>query len=245
MSTAWALKIPRDDVGVLGPLRRVEGAEACESDASIWVRGRRSDDALDLRLRAVPGAQRYHVLADGQLIETDARVPWGRLPEGPWRPLHRWLGVTLAQARLGGRIERRIELRLVRSTVERAVSLIETTIDLWHRWAAEAPELRLKSLRFAAAADGRVLVQGEPLPPLPGTRYAVSDGIAVPAGWSWAPAIDATIVRQVLELESNQTVLLRTEGPWEIVDEGSFVRARRSAARQTAGRQTGGRFAHG
>ena len=236
MNVVWALKIPPDDVGALGPLRRIEGAEVHESDESIWVRGTWLDDALEVRLRATPGAERYRVLPDGQLVASEARVPKGQLPEGQWQPLHRWLGVTLAQAEFAAEVPNRIELQLVRAATEHPISMLETTIDAWRRWATDAPQLRLKPLHFAASADGRILVRGEPLPPLPGKRYAVADGIAVPAGWTWHPAIDTATVRSILGLESSELTLLRPDGPWEVVDERDFARARRSAVRQTAGR---------
>ena len=89
---------------------------------------------------------------------------------------------------------------LVRTDREQDASLLLTQFDLWAAYSIEAPQVRLDRWRFAVAADGRVAVHVHPLPPLPGQRWVEQEGIAVPAGWTWAPAVEAELLRQVFGL---------------------------------------------
>ena len=100
----------------------------------------------------------------------------------------------------------------------------------------EAPQVRLDRWRFAVAADGRVAVHGQPLPPLPGRRWVEQEGIAVPAGWTWTPAVEAALLRQVFGLAEGDVALWDVDGAWERIAADEFVRATRAAVRATVKR---------
>ena len=61
-------------------------------------------------------------------------------------------------------------------------------------------------------------------------------GIAVAAGWSWEPAVDAEIVADVSGIMDGDVALLADAGSTltiEVIRREQFVRASRSAARAT------------
>jgi hypothetical protein len=230
----WAICFGRPDLAAVGRLRQVAGVEVCELADQVWLRGPALDDKLHRRLAAVPGARRFYVLPDGQLQPVAGRLPKDRLPGGPWVSLREWLALELPRASLAGRLADRAPMVLVRSARPEAASVLLTSIDRWEAYAIQSPQVRLDCWRFAVAADGRVVVCGEPLPPLPGERWAEREGIAVPAGWRWAPPVEAAIARAVFGLAPGDWALWQTDGKWQRIRAADFVPASRAAVRASA-----------
>ena len=243
MSRPWAVSLPRENADFLGRLRLVAGIEVSQTDSLIWLRG--DDlDAIDLRLRALPDATRYCRLGDGELALAGGRVPCDWLPEGTWHPLVDWLQCAPPPTVWPGDSPQRVAIRLVRTKEHAEPTLLLTNLRDWTAYATHAPQVRLDRWSFAADASGRVLVRGRPLAPLPGVSYVETDAVAVPAGWSWSPAVAASTLRRALGLDvasasrgksgsPDLALFLAEDGSWERLPGDSFVKATRSAARLT------------
>lgn len=268
MSGPWALRVegpPARLVARLGPLRLAPGvvgcvvaedgvdgacvdaepaagvlarAGACTSEVVVWLRGETLDPDLDRRLRATGGA-RFVVDPDGALRAPGRRLPAGRLPRGPWRPLAALLAPT-APAASAPAPAARAGLRLVRggsAPADEPGALLVATATLV-AWALGAPQVRLAPLEVAARADaGEALVRGRPLPPLPGTRLVVRDGVAVPAGLTLAPALDPPALEALLDLAPGDLGVLAGEGDdptLERVPAAAFAPLTRALARTLA-----------
>lgn len=235
MSFAWAARIPQESSASVSRLRLVEGISLLESDEALWLRGESLDEPLDRMVRSLPGALRYRVLDDGQLILDGRDVPTARMPEGRWQPLRSWATVELPSAAFAGQSTARIPIELVRSDEVREPAILLTTLDEWRRYGLEAPQIRLDRWTFAVSTEGRALIRGTPLPPIPGERFVETEGIAISAGWSWTPAIDAATLRDVLSIDPRDVALIHSDGSWEVIGFASFVRATRSAIRASSG----------
>lgn len=233
MKARFAISLPRTEAARLGPLRLWSEFEVCETREAIWLRAARLDDEQWDFCRRLPGAGRYEVLADGQLLPAGALVPRGNLPEGTWAPLVEWLQLELPAATASLATPPRIALRLTPAHEPRAASWLLTSLAEWCAYVETAPQARLARWAFAADATGRVVVRGAPLPPLRGVHYVEESGIAVPAGWHWAPAVEAAVVRDVLGLEQGDSALWFADGSWDKIAMGDWIRATRSAARLT------------
>ena len=230
----WAVCLAPEQVAAAGGLRLVPGIEVCEADDKIWFRGQSLEKSLEGRLRSLPGARRYQVLADGQLLAAGKRVPQGWLPEGTWVPLARWLGIAMPAPGTAAQAGGTISLELRRSSDFREPSLLLTTIEQWEACAGDCPQVRLVRWRFAVAGDGRVLVQGQPLPSLAGERLVDHEGIVVPAGWFWSPPVEPAVVRELLRLDAGDLAVWYSDGSWDRIAAGDFVRASRAAIRASA-----------
>jgi hypothetical protein len=230
VSQGWAVCIPIDRADSIGPLRRAPGVEACELGQSVWLRGSRRDEALEKAILALPG-RRFQVLSDGQLTPAGALVPHGRLPDGPWMPVSQWLSIDVEPAAFAARVEEKVALRLVRGGPPQESNVLLTSADAWSRYAVAAPQVRLDRWAFAMDDRGNVLVRGTPLPPLGGVRFVERNGVAAPAGWTWRPAIDASVLQKVLRLADGDLALFHTDGSWDRLAADGFVRATRSAVR--------------
>jgi hypothetical protein len=121
--------------------------------------------------------------------------------------LREWLQVELPVAALPAGLPATVPLRLVRSSEEREADLLLTTFDEFRRFAIDVAQVRLERLRFAVTAEGRVLVQGTPLPPIPGRRFVLHQGVAVPAGFAWQPAVGADVLSRRLGVSGDALVL--------------------------------------
>jgi len=226
----WAVCLPRESIAGLGRLRLLPRLSVWEHGEEVWLQGEGADESLEAALRGLPGARRFSVFPDRQLLAAGSRVPPGYLPEGAWQPLKEWLHVTLEAAGLAGRVGERVSVCLVRSSTPREANVLLTTLDAWKTYGSSAPQVRLERWSFAVS-DEEVIVQGLPLPPIPGQVFVDRDGVTVPAGWDWDPPIDAGVLRDVLGLTAGDLALLRPDGRWDRVPADAFVRAGRSAIR--------------
>ncbi|MEJ1971135.1 MAG: hypothetical protein WDM96_00985 [Lacunisphaera sp.] len=229
---AWALVLPARLAGSLSPLRLVPGLEIAVVADSLWLRGRGGDAGVELRLMTLPAQERYAWLEDDALRPVGSRLVTARLPAAEWRQLRHWLQVTLPVAALPATTTAQVALSLAAAEVVQPVNALETTIDLWAGWAAAAPAVRLKPLRFVASAAGRVLVLGAPPPSIPGRAMVESDGIVVPAGYGWQPAVSAATVRRAFGAAAD-TLVFWEPGGAQLLRHELFVPATRAGARAT------------
>jgi hypothetical protein len=109
-----------------------------------------------------------------------------------------------------------------------------TTLAEWNQFALNAPEVRLRQLRFAVDETGNVVIRGKPLPPVRGRRYVLDGNIAVQAGFTWDPAVTADVLSRRLGLSSEALALFHDDGTFSRIESEQFVPATRSAVRETA-----------
>jgi hypothetical protein len=156
-------------------------------------------------------------------------------------PLSSWAATKPQPAALSGKPPAPATLHLVRVATELPATVLLTTARAFAAYAVAAPLVRLRHLRVAASSDGRAVLRGEPLPPLPGQRYAEHEGIAVPCGFGFSPALEPAVVRTLLDISPDDLALFHEDGSYERIDASSLTRASRGAARATlAALTTGG-----
>jgi hypothetical protein len=234
-TSAWAARLPRDAAGAVAALRLRTDVLVAEAGDQVWLRGDMLSAELELELRTIPGAERFDLAGNGSLTPRGSRVPTASLPELAWHKPQEFFRVTAQPAALAGELPTRATLRVIRDTAarERDASVLVTSLQAWVQYASTAPLVRLRPLRFAASADGRVLIRGTPLPPLAGRRYVEHEGAALPGGFAFSPAIDAATVRALLGTDPQSLALFHEDGTCEQIDADEFVPASRAAARAT------------
>ena len=234
MNHPWAMCIARADAESLAGLRLSAGIEVGEVGQLVWLRARRWDESNAAKLAALPASARYEWLAPDGLRRIEQRIPSTKLPDVPWQPLSAWLRVEVPVAALPAHEPAPISLRLVRSADERDPELLMTRLTEFDQVARQAAQVRLDRLQFAAATDGRALVRGSPLPPLPGQRWVLHRGVAVPAGFVWQPAVNAEVLARCFGVSGDALVLWDADGTITRLCAEQFVPATRSAVRSTA-----------
>ena len=237
----WALRLPAASAHAVGLLRLRPGILVTEAGDWLWLRGDGLDDELDLELRKVPGAVRFTVGDDDAVTEFGRRLPADVLPGSQWSELSAWLAPFPQPAALPGVLSAKAPLSIVRGAVELPATVLVTTVIAVAEYATSAAAVRLNRLQLAAAADGRAVLRGDPLPPLPGRRYADEDGVAVPCGFALVPQLGAAALRALLGLGDGDLALFHEDGTYEHVAASSFTRATRGAARATRDALAAGR----
>jgi hypothetical protein len=251
----WAIRLSRADASSVAAALRLRpkvhaaldvygGAAGAvggsAGDGDLWLRGDAMDESLDRIVRQLAPAARFSISTTGggeELIPYRHLLPVGRLSGAlQWMPLHELLTVERPTSAMPGSKPSPVKITIVRAETERPAAMLRTSLATWAAYADTAPGVRLRALRFAAKHD-EVVIAGRPLPPLPGVRLWVSDGIAVPCGWTWSPPVDAITLRRALALREHDVALFAEDGTWQYVPAEAFVAARRSAVRRTAAAQ--------
>jgi hypothetical protein len=141
---------------------------------------------------------------------------------------------------LAGKLGEPVGIAFERGGAAVEPDLLATAFSAWAQWAVMAPQRRLDVLEFAASSDGRALVRGRPLPPIPGQPLVIHRGVAVLAGWTWRPRVDPETLRESLGLIDDEIALLWPDGAWERVPHHRFVPASRQAVRESLSAIQGG-----
>jgi len=226
---SWAICIAREDAASLAALRLTSGIEAAEDRTSIWLRGKRADERLAAALASIPARARYEWFPSGQLRQMHQRIPSGRLPELRWQSLNTSLRVEMPVAAMPADLPRPMSLRLVRSVHEREPELLATSLDELIAFSKMAAQVRLDRLQFAVNAEGQALVRGRPLPALPGRRFVIHGGVAVPSGFSWEPAVNPDVLARRLGVSGDALVIWNDDGSVTRLLGEQFVPLSRSA----------------
>lgn len=232
MGCSWAAEIPRAQVRYVGLLRECADLEAGRTETAFWVRGPDSEGALS-QLRLIPHARLFHLQDNNELR------PWGRylvdgvLPPIEFRPIGSVVEPVMPTAGYPTARLKRVDVSLIRSQTEQSATLLITSQSEWASYAVSAPKIRLRRWTFAVSDDGRVLVRGNPLPPLDGEQYWETEGVAIRVGWECSPALHGPVLQSIVGHPPGGLVLLHTDGSSESVPETAFVTATRSAVRET------------
>jgi hypothetical protein len=232
----WAARIAARDAPSLAALRLLPGVEAAQSaeDGSCWIRGATLTDEVESALRRVPGLERFSLLPGDRLAEAGARVPSKRLPSLAWKPIAREFVAAFPDSAATGERPAPVRLRVERSSDERPAAALVTDAASWESWCSTASEIRMKPLRFAACADGRVLVCGAPLPAIAGATLLWDDaGVLTPCGHAPRPDVGGKALRAVFGLREGDVALLGADAAFEAIPAANFAGASRSAARLT------------
>jgi hypothetical protein len=231
INTAWALRLARENASSLAGLRLIPGIEVAGAGDELWLRGQRAEESTGLL--ALPAVERYEWQPPDRLRRVDQRIPSQRLPSLEWQPLDSWLRVELPTAALPANDPAPVALRLARAGREHTPDLLLTRWNEFASFALSAARVRLERWHFAATADGRVLVRGTPLPPLPGQRFLLQNGVAVPAGFTWLPAVSAAVLARRLGASAEALVMWNEDGTITRFHPEQFVPVTRSAIRTT------------
>lgn len=233
-NSPWVASMDAPDASSLAALRLVPGLEVAFLPPTVWLKGPDWSEPLAQACRLISGLRRFQVLPGNRLLPEGMRVPLGFLPMLSWRPLRDALPVALPTGVRSALDPDPAAIRWVRSAAVQEAGAILVDWPAWRAFGLSAAEVRLHPLRYAATRDGRVWIEGHPLPPLAGERFSLQDGVAIPGGWSCSPSIDVAVLRRWLGLAPGDTAIAAPAGTWDIVRSEQFVPAARRAIRLTA-----------
>ena len=233
---------------MLGDLRRISGLWLLETTDALWLRSEHQALLEAAEIRRLPADARYLVTDAEKLIPLGQRVPVASLPgaDADWFPLSEIVLPDLGGSALPPEGVPTVPLQVVRTKKMFPCCGLQTSLAEWQRYGESASAYRLAALRFAVCDDQRVLILGQPLPPIPGTELTGENGLLVPACWWFDQPLAAEVLPTALKLGKGSVALFDLDGHWEFIRRDAFVPASRSAIRQSgAGQSSGGRKRQG
>lgn len=228
--TLQVLRMERRYAATLGRVRSRSDLKIGETAEHLWVQIEETDEPLDGDLLSLP-AVCFAALEDGQLIERGQRVPRGYLPKVDWSPIDQWMTIQMTAPALAAQAPPPVRLQMAPSDDPQTTSVLVTSCEKWEKYVQTAPQIRLSPLSFAQNGDRQVVIRGTPLPPISGTHFVESDGVAVAAGWRWNPPVAANVLARSLQVAADDLALLYADGTWERIGGEEFVQASRVAVR--------------
>ena len=231
MHNGWALCLPVAAAKHLAALRLSDDLEIADVNGLLWLRGKTTRPDLAVALWRLPANARFHWLAGDRLQPWGSRLASERLPQSAsWQSLRTWLRVGLPAAGLPADNPRPRSLRIVPSDRATEPNAMLLPMSDWLSWAVSAPLIRLNQLRYAISGRGDALILGRPVPPVRGQLLVETDGVVIPVGAKWDPAVPPRVVRRVLAASDGMVVLWDIDGA-RLLSEELFVPATRASAR--------------
>lgn len=231
---SWAIRLPSSAIGEACALRLAAGVEIARDGEQFWLRGPDADENLRRRLLGLPALARFEWRSDGRLRPLDSLLATARMPELTWESFKAWARPELPSARLPAPPPSRLPLQLVSATSANGAARPALLLEFaaWRDWALHAPLARLEPLSFALS--GRLaLVRGAPAPAAPGRHLADIEGVLIPAGLRWEPAVSVSTLRRVCGAAPGN-VLWWDERGLRVLGEELFVPATRANVRASA-----------
>jgi hypothetical protein len=229
----WAGIISGTALHSLATLRLHPGLEAALDGDWVWVRQLHpTDKEAELLMNHVPWQEKYEILPNNQLRTAGSLLPIRRIPKLKWEPLGSLLSPKLSTPMLPGRPVDLLPHPVTKTPRQAQVpNHLLVTSAVWLRYAETAPQIRLRPLRFAQAARRVCLLQGTPLPPLPGQYYYLQNQVLWPAGTSPSDFGALFPWAHFLKLAPQEVALIHLNGTYEVIPSTAWVEASRSSAR--------------
>lgn len=228
---AWAVRLRRRDLAAAGRLRQYEDWALRLTGDTAWLAGPPLSREQADELAKVPCQARFRVDRQQRLVPEQGQVPVDRLPASGWHPLPSSLPPSLPPAALPAQLPQPQAIRMVCSAVEQPPAALVSDLESWQTFAEQAAAIRLRHLQFAVAADSRVLIVGEPLPPLPGTTCWRTGRLLLPAGWDLQYPAMAPVLPDLLGLGRQDLALFHHDASWEAIDRDNLITATRAGIR--------------
>lgn len=229
----YVIILAEKDLEALGHIRCWPQARAAAHEGRIWLRGIFAKEQPAVKILQLPAQRTYRLDADNRLFPPGALTPERELPRLDWRPLSTFLPVDLPVSALPGKIQDQIMLKIVPATGAGKGAALLTEWPVWAAFVDTAPAIRLSRLRFAASADGKALVLGDVLPPLPGREYWMRDGVLLPGGYDFEFPVVAELVQKKYNPKNDALLLFDESGRMDSISKKHIVQTTRSAVRLT------------
>lgn len=231
--TETVMVLAMSDFESLGTVRTVDGIRACEHEGKIWLRGIPELAKADRRVRILPAEKTFLLGEQDLLFPIGGTTPEGKLPSTHWKSISDFVKVENPVSAMPGHVRAQLPFRLERSEQTQSGEALRISLEAWKVYADVAPLHRLQALKFAANAEGEVLVMGVPLPAIPGKEYWMQDLMLIPGGYDLEYTTLSAQVSERLNPLKDSVVVLHEDGSWEKIGWEQFVSASRSAIRLT------------
>lgn len=231
------LTLVEADGDALASVRCMPGLLVAVDGGLIWVRGIPAAVKPNLAIQQLPSIHTYKLDDENRLFPIGNVTPVGILKPLKWVSIRDLITIELPPSAMPGRLNGKHDVKLIPSSREEKAGALITDLQTWHDYAENAPAVRLKQTRFAVSANNKVLVTGDPLPPIPGKAYSLRNNILLPAGYDFDPPVMSSLIATRLNPSKDSLLLFDIDGNCEHIPFSSLVSSSRSAVRLTKARR--------
>ena len=229
----YILRMKQKDQDALGIIRCIRDIQAAIDGETVWIRIPFKIYLDEISIKQLPVENTFMADAEGRLFQLGGFTPVDLLKELAWQPLISLINVELPVSLLPGKVEQKISINIISSKNVQPGAALLTSLTVWKNYAETASSTRLNNLRFAVSEKNEVLVVGNPLPPLPGTEYWISNDILVPCGYDFEYRLESVLIKEQYNSGNDSLLLSNIEGEIQLISKTLFVPAKRSAIRLT------------
>lgn len=229
----WIFKLAKKDRPALAKLRCSPGLEAAEDGDWIWLKAVAQGKEPPVEILQLPLVQTYKLDDQNRLFLKEALTPIRQGPSVDWRPLTVLIPLEIPASAMPGKVGEGYQIQLVPSEEGHVGDALLTDWNTWKNYADGAPLVRLDQLQFAVAENKKVLVLGQPLPPIPGREYWVQHHNLLPCGFNFKIPLVAKLLMQRLNEYQDAFLLFDVSGSCQKIEVENIVQASRSAVRLT------------
>lgn len=219
--------LPLLDIATLGHVRTVPGLKAAVHQGVVWVRGIPYTEEIDVKYWSIAAAALYMADDSGYLFDMSGKVPFAKLPDVAWMPIQEFINVSPPVSAMAGQLPAPVAFRLVASANTQKGEALLTDISHLKQYAANAYRFRLQGLQHVLLGN-KVLLTGNPLPPLPGTEYWRYNNVLLPAGYAFEYETTATAL--LLHIKANNALpVFDADGTYSLIPLQLFIPVTRSS----------------
>jgi hypothetical protein len=231
LDRAAAALLPLDGLAALA-------AERCRGDVQVvidgghaWVTWPAGTEAVWQAMLAVPGII-FFEQHDGRWHALGRRLPRFDVPlRGEPRCLDALLFPAPVHAEPAPTdVGPAVRLSIVPSERVRPASALRATIAQLLPWVERAPTAELRACRVAACGD-RIMLLGEPLPPVPGAERFWGERVLVPLGFRPEPDVPESALRIAANSSLGELLVLTADGA-EAIPDSAFAPLTRAVLRK-------------
>jgi hypothetical protein len=221
------------DVWHLGKVRCHPDLLATQSGGQVWLRGVPFGKKLDIALRQLPVKESYVLDGEGRLFPRGGQTPVGRIPDLDWVKIADFLSIEIPASAFPAEVNQQCQMAIIPSDIPRKGEALLVDWAAWAAYAEAAPSIRLSKLRFAASSQGKALILGDPLPPIPGEEYWLEQRVLMPSGFDFSLPIARYLLPARLDPSGDSLLLFYKNSEYDLVHYSYIQSAKRISIRLT------------
>ena len=229
----YILRMKKKDQDALGSIRSINGIQAAIDNEILWIRVPFKIYQDEISIKQLPVENSFMLDGEGRLFHLGGLTPVDKLKELEWQPLISLIRVELPVSLLPGKVDQKISINIISSENAQPGAALLTSLAVWKNYAETASSVRLNCLRFAVSEKNEVLIVGNPLPPLPGTEYWMSNDNLVPCGYDFEYGLESALIKEQYNPGKEALLLFNNKGESQLISKTFFIPAKRSAIRLT------------
>jgi hypothetical protein len=230
---SYFLQVSHEYKHELARIRHWSNLKAASEGSAFWVKDLDYAQVHSPEVQSIPFKHAFYQ-QENRLFPLHSRLPERTVPTLLWTPIDRALLVKLPSLNhnyFG--IEEQLSIKLTASGSETDATAMITTQNLLAKYVAEAPAVRLESIRWALLDADRVFLLGIPMLPLPGDSFWARKDLLLPTGLDFELPVLTDAIQKKISPGRDQWVVWHRDETYSLIPKEAVMPLSRSSFRLT------------